>query len=170
MDKKTENNILIRKLTPNDKPQLDNLIKKIESSLPHKDWWLPIPSTAYEHFFDEAWTLFCGAFDQEKLVGASALFFNEFEYGKAVSYIHLTTQKIAEIGRCMVSPDYRGHELMFKMNEFLFGVNPKKVDCFVATAHPENMPSIKSLEKSGFIKQATFVKADMKRNIYLKKA
>ena len=165
-----ENNIFIRKLTLKDKPQLDNLIQKIEASLPHQDWWLPIPAEAYEHFFDEEWTLFCGAFDNEKLVGASALFFNEFEYGKAASYIHLSTQKIAEIGRCMVSPDYRGSQLMVRMNEFLFDVNPKKVDCFIATAHPDNMPSIKSLEKSGFIKQADFVKADMKRNIYLKKA
>ena len=163
-----ENNIFIRKLTPDDKPQLDKLIQKIEACLPHKDWWLPIPQEAYDHFFDEKWTLFCGAFDDDKLIGASALFFNEFEYGKTASYIHLTTQKIAEIGRCMVSPDYRGHQLMVKMNEFLFTINPKKVDCFVATAHPDNMPSIKSLEKSGFIKQATFEKFDMKRNIYVK--
>lgn len=165
-----ENNILIRKLTLNDKPQLDNLIQKIEAALPHPDWWLPIPQEAYDHFFDETWTLFCGAFDKEKLIGACALFFNEFEFGKTASYIHLTTQKIAEIGRCMVLPDYRGHQLMYQMNEFLFGINPKKVDCFVATAHPDNMSSIKSLEKSGFIKKATFVKFDMKRNIYLKKS
>ncbi|MBR2300159.1 MAG: GNAT family N-acetyltransferase [Alphaproteobacteria bacterium] len=165
-----ENNIFIRKLALNDKPQLDDLIKKIESSLPHHDWWLPIPQEAYDHFFDESWTLFCGAFDKEKLIGASALFFNEFEYGKTVSYLHLPAQKIAEIGRCMVLPDYRGKQLMFQMNEFLLNINPRKIDSFVATAHPDNISSIKSLEKSGFIKQATFVKFDMKRNIYLKKA
>ena len=162
------NNITFRKLSINDKPQLDELIRKIESSLSCRDWWLPILPTAYKHFFDEKWTLFCGAFDKENLIGASALFFNEFEYKDTVQQIGLSKHLIAEIGRCMVLSDYRGNHLMVKMIEFLFNINPKEFDYFVATAHPDNLPSIISLEKLGFKKQGTFVKNGFIRNIYLR--
>ena len=162
--------ISFRILNQQDKTALDNLIHEIESCLPDKEWWLPILETAYNHFFDKEWTMFCGAFDKDKLVGASALFFNPFEYAQSLEQINIVSNHVAEIGRCMVLPDYRGHHLMTRMNKFLLNTNTKNIDYFVATAHPENIPSIKSLEALGFEKRGCFTKSGFQRNIYAMKA
>lgn len=162
-------NISFRRLNKDDKVALDNLIKEIESCLVCKEWWLPILKTSYDHFFDDDWTLFCGAFCNNQLVAASALFFNPFEYSQSLNQIHLSSQKVAEIGRCMVSPAYRGRHLMLEMNKFLLNTNPKNIDYFIATAHPENTPSINSLEALGLKKEGYYIKNGYQRNIYLLK-
>lgn len=110
--------ISLRILNIKDKEALDMLIKKIENSLINKDFWLPILDEAYEHFFDNKWTMFCGAFKENILIGAAALFFNQFEYHEAANKLNLKGNKIAEIGRCMVLPKYRGNNLMLQINIF----------------------------------------------------
>ena len=70
-------NITIRKLQVHDKQQLNALLQDVENHLPQPEFWLPVQQEAYNHFFDDAWTYFAGAFDGNKLIGAAALFFNK---------------------------------------------------------------------------------------------
>ena len=55
----------IRKLTETDSAQLDNLIQEVEANLKNEKFWLPMEETAKTHFFDEDWTYFLGAFEDE---------------------------------------------------------------------------------------------------------
>ena len=71
----------IRVLDKNDKAALEQLIFTIENALPVPEWWIPIDDIERSHFFDADWTCFLGAFnDDNELVAASALFFNEHEF------------------------------------------------------------------------------------------
>ena len=159
----------IRKLSIQDRPQLEKLIFAIETSLPNKDFWLPINDTARKHFFDGEWTEFIGVFDSEVLVGAAALFYNEHEYGESASHLCLDGKRIAEIGRAMVHPDYRGQNLLYRLNLRLLEIaREKSIDVILATIHPENMPSKKSFEKLGFKKEKTYLKGGRYlRDIYV---
>lgn len=133
--------------------QLEELICNIEGSLSDELFWLPIKKEAKDNFFNEEWTCFVGAFDQEKLVAAAALFFNEFEFGETLDTVGVNRadfSSYAEIGRCMVLPEYRGRGLMCSMIASLkeIAIEAEK-KYLVATVHPQNMASRRSLENAG---------------------
>ena len=161
--------MVIKRLTSADQSKLDHLIQIIEDSLLDADWWLPIQETARVHFFDSSWTIFYGTFDGEELVGASALFLNQFEFKEAALHIGVPLDGTAEIGRCMVNPKCRGNNLMLKMNKVLVDVAKENgVKRIVATAHPSNESSCHSLVSLGMRKNGEITKYNtFKRNIYL---
>lgn len=156
----------VRKLNENDKSALYGLIDIIEENLPDENFWLPMKETARSHFFDPAWTEFYGLFDEEKLVGAAALFYNEYEFGESLEHLSsvgfdLYGKTVAELGRAMVHPNYRGNNLLFEINAHLLKrAREKNIDLLIATVYPENMPSQKSLKKLGMVKQTTYRKSD----------
>ncbi len=158
----------IRKLTALDSESLKKLIEAIEDSLENKDFWLPINETSEIHFFDENWTEFYGLFEGERLVAASALFYNEHEFGESLSHLQRIGCKTAEIGRSMVHPQYRGNNYLLKINtELLKLAKSKGIELVLATIHPQNVPSQKSFQKLGFTKQCTYVKhGGFLRDIY----
>lgn len=151
----------LQKLTTSHKEQLNLLINDIEATLSNKAFWLPIKEEARMHFFDDEWTEFYGIFDGERLAGAAALFYNEYEYGESLSQLSISYHSVAEIGRAMVHPDYRGHNLLYQINLHLIEVAKKKgVDLLLSTIHPDNIPSQKSFKKLGMEKQHTYIKSD----------
>ena len=91
----------IRKLTETDSAQLDNLIQEVEANLKNEKFWLPMEETAKTHFFDEDWTYFLGAFEDEELIGAVALFFNAYEYGESREILGIEDRDLAEYGRAI---------------------------------------------------------------------
>lgn len=115
----------IRVLDKNDKAALEQLIYTIENALPVPEWWIPIDDIERSHFFDADWTCFLGAFnDDNELVAASALFFNEHEFAEEAEKLGLDIRStnVAEVGRCMVHPDFRGHNLMCELNKRLCSI------------------------------------------------
>jgi RimJ/RimL family protein N-acetyltransferase len=166
---KNQQTLQFRQLSIDDKAELEELITLTESTIKHSDWWLPISDISRQHFFDEEWTCFYGGFLNEKLISASALFFNENEFGESRDKLGIGTCKIAEIGRCMVNPENQGNNLMFKINSILYSIaKEKEIQYLIATAHPDNLSSCKSLEKLGFVRKNTILKnSKYLRNIYL---
>lgn len=158
----------IRKLTIDDQAGLDNLINTIETNLERRDFWLPINTTSREHFFDSVWTEFYGIFHNSKLIAASALFYNKHEFKESAAAIGMENTVIAEIGRCMVHPDFRGKNLLYKINcELLKVAAEKRIECILATIHPDNLPSQKSFQKLGLKKELTYTKSNgYVRDIY----
>ncbi len=154
-------NMIIRKLTASDSEALWELITDIESTLVSRDFWLPIKETSKEHYFDDSWTEFYGAFDGDRLAGASALFYNSFEFGESLSKLGRDPEGVAEVGRSMVHPDYRGRNLLVDINKVLISVAREKGLTFLlATVHPDNAPSQASFNRLGFIKRTTYLKSD----------
>ena len=158
-----------RYLTVNDSAQLDRLIGVIESSIPDKSWWLPIQTLAKDHFFDPEWTVIYGAFEDGMLVASSSLFLTDNEFGEAAAAIGLDLAHVAEIGRCMVDPSYRGQNLMLRLNGTLVEHARKSgIHNIVATAHPSNVPSCTSLLSLGLHVAGKIVKYETyERNIFL---
>ena len=155
----------IKKLSIKDKNQLEALISVVEENIENRDFWLPINNISKEHFFDESWTEFIGMFEGDALIAAVALFFNEHEYGESLRELGVKGKKVAEIGRAMVHPDYRGHNILYQLNLCLLKeAKEKNIDMLLATIHPQNLPSQKSFQKLGMKKQHTYVKG----NAYLR--
>lgn len=150
-----------RKLFLKDKEALEQLITVIESNMKNKYFWLPIKEEARKHFFDNEWTEFYGLFDSGVLIAAAALFYNEYEFGESLKQLNIGGRKVAEIGRAMVHPKYRGHNLLYQINKNLIAVaNRNGLEYVLATIHPENEPSQRSFRKAGLMKMDTYVKND----------
>jgi RimJ/RimL family protein N-acetyltransferase len=148
-----------KKLTVEDEKALDGLFDAIEDALPDERYWLPVDAISKVHFFDPAWTDFYGFFDGNRLIAAVALFYNEHEYGESVEQLKMQDKKIAEVGRAMVHPEYRGQGLLCCLIEELIPIAKEKgKQMLLATVHPENLPSQKSFLRAGFTKRLTYVK------------
>jgi RimJ/RimL family protein N-acetyltransferase len=155
----------IRILTESDAVALDNLIDVIENNLEHKEWWMPISKKSRSLFFDGKSAVIMGAFDGDKLVASSGLFFFEVLSETNVSTLN---DELAEIGRCMVLPEYRGDNLMLKLNrELVTKARELGKKGLVATSHPDNAASCRSLETLGFTKKCLAKKwNNYSRNYY----
>ena len=160
--------MIIRKLTIDDRDALYDLISVIESTLPNVEFWLPIKDEAREHYFDDSWTEFYGAFIDDELIGVSALFYNPFEFGESLQQLGMSPEGVAEVGRSMVHPDYRGRSLLATINKELISVAKEKgLRFLLATIHPDNVPSQTSFRKLGFVKRTTYFKSDgFVRDVY----
>lgn len=161
--------ISTRQLKREDEGAFFSLIEKTEDSLSDKTWWLPIRQTAKQHFFDEQWCYILGLFDDDKLIGASCLFLNEFEYKDSARECDVPLDHTAEIGRCMVLPQYRGHNYLFEINKQLLSVaREKDLRRIILTIHPKNAASLASFKKLDAVFLKDIVKyEDYPRKVFL---
>ena len=141
--------------------ELETLINEVEENLKDKRFWLPIGDVSRNHFFDSSWTIFFGAFEDDRLIGAIGLFLNENEYGESQKSINMQDKKIAEVGRIMCHPEYR-HKGVASclMEELLRYSGGLDLDYLLATVHPHNEPSQRLLKKYGFIKEGYIIKSE----------
>lgn len=128
----------IRVLDKNDKAALEQLIYTIENALPVPEWWIPIDDIERSHFFDADWTCFLGAFnDDNELVAASALFFNEHEFAEEAEKLGLDIRStnVAEVGRCMVHPDFSNDNTIHFISFKNISLCMKAFACFLYIIH-----------------------------------
>ncbi len=148
-----------RKITLQDRDALERLIAEVENSLKNEYFWLPIKEEARKHFFDDEWTEFYGVFQEGELIAAIALFLNEYEYGESLKQLNSTEKKVAELGRAMVHPAYRGKHLLDPLIKDLLDIARQRgIECVLATIHPENVPSQRLFQKAGLEKMCTYTK------------
>ncbi len=161
----------LRKLELKDKDKLEELIIRISIEIENEYFWLPINNESREHFFDKKWTYFLGMFEEDELIAAVGLFFNRNEYEESEKILEIENYNNAEIGRAMVLSKYRHNGLMKKITkELITYAKEHEIQYLIATAHPENMPSKKSLEAVGMVKKAHCLKLKKyERDIYLLK-
>lgn len=160
--------MIIRQLTSNDSAMLESLIYAIESGMENRLWWLPINRVSRNHFLDPEWCYFLGVFDNGKLVAASCLFLNEHEFKESLKSLDDVPLPVAEIGRCMVMPAYRGNNLLLTVNKELLSVAKAiGIKTIIVTIHPDNIASKRSFLKLGAELKATTVKNSFyDRDIY----
>lgn len=163
------NMLELRKLEKCDSNKLEGLINQVENNLENELFWLPISIESREHFFNDEWTYFLGMFDNDKLIAAAGLFLNKNEYAESESILQLQNYKIAEIGRAMVAPEYRHNGFMKKVLQELINYSKKLgIQYLVATVHPENIPSQKTVVALGMEKKEHCVKqGKYERDIFL---
>lgn len=148
-----------RLLTLKDKVALDMLTEEVESYNHSIGIAAPFRVRDTGCFFDESQVLIWGCFDGNELVGASSLFLNPSEFSPVAKYLGLSSSAMAEIGRCMVSPRYRGQNILFTLNRLLFDcAEEHSVHKIVAVVRPENNAIAQSLKKLGMFSQGTMVR------------
>lgn len=149
----------IRKLEKSDSQKLEDLIKNVEDNLEDETFWLPITDKSREHFFEESWTYFLGAFEGDELIGAAALFFNEHAFGENCKALGIKNDKIAQYGRAMMRLDYRNKGIMKQiLGNLLEHAKKIGIKKIVATVHPNNIPSQKVLTNFKFENKLKVVK------------
>ena len=162
--------MIIRKLEAQDEEKLENLIREVEKGLVDETFWLPINETSRMHFFDDEWTYFLGAFEEDRLVGAVGLFLNKNEYEESRKILEIDDRNLAEYGRAMVSPEFQNQGIMKELSIQLLEYAKKMgVERVIATVHPNNISSQSVVKKMGFQKMAFVTKLNKyDRDIFLK--
>ena len=107
------------------------------------------------------------AYENDDICAVSCLVFDISEFVNEIQNLNIDFSKTAEIGGCMTVPGHRGKGYMYKLNEELIKTATEiGVKHILATAHPENIASNKSLVRLGmrFIKE--FDRHGYRRNLY----
>ena len=91
------------------------------------------------------------------------MFLNQHEFEESVGQLNglqLAVDDVAEIGRSMVLPGFRGKNLLLEINRYVVAEAKNLGKKYlIATIHPDNMPSRKSSEKLGMKKITTYTKS-----------
>ena len=159
--------MITRQLTIKDKQLFNEFNKKILDVITNSEWFIPF-SPDDEQVLMPDHDLFLGIFDGEKLVAISGLILTETFYGEIRDVLGLQGKKIAEVGGSMVLPEYRGQNLMLKINKMLVDLAREQgYEHLVATVHPDNVASRTSAETLGFVKKDCIMrKGCFLRNVY----
>ena len=161
----------IRRLDKSNQSDFVNFNRIIRNNLQNPLWFMPFSEENMKHTFDEGNTLVVyGAF-VDNVLGAISLFDTNQEEFKELSLIAGVSpdKKGAELGGSMVLPDFRGQNLMLDVNNKLIEVAKEMgIQYFVATAHPDNVASNRSLQKLGMQLKTTITRTGgYLRNVYL---
>ena len=98
------------------------------------------------------------------------MFFNENEWGESRQTVGVESTSIAEFGRAMVRSNFRGKGIMNLIATELVKVAKEiPVDYLLATVHPNNAPSQKTVKMMGMGKAGFCVKnGGFERDIFLR--
>lgn len=139
------------------------------STLENTAWFIPFSEESLaDAFTDKSRLTVYGAIDQGRLVGVSTLDEDEGEWSELTDSLGVSG-RCAEIGGSMVLPEVRGQGLMHRLNTALIEVARQKgIEILLATAHPDNLASNKSLKSIGMEQKATIVRSGKyPRNVYM---
>lgn len=161
----------LRRLIPEDRPLHESMSRIIVDALPRLDFLIPMTPEEYEDTFVEgSKDIVYGLFDEGQLIATSSLLHDVRAYENQPEVSEVLSHRCAEIGECMVLPEYRGKALMLKLNRLLKkDAQALGIEYMLATAHPENSASNNSLQQLGFQLVKTFDRHGYLRNLYVMK-
>ena len=161
----------IRQLTPDDRGRHEVMTGIIVSHLTSPDMLIPMTKEEYEETFAEGSSdVVLGLFNEkDEMTATSGLLGNVSDYAAEPEMAEILTHRCAEIGECMVHPQYRGNGYMLQLNQELerIAIN-SGIEYLLATAHPDNTASNNSLRKLGMQFLKVFDRHGYIRNIYVK--
>ena len=136
------------------------LSESVYNNLENKEWYIPMSQENMKTALENKLFTVVGAVKNGTLAGVSLIdrTADEFAQLSEVAGVGMD-KKGAELGACMVLPEYRGNNLMHLMNvELVKLARQSGIEYLVATAHPDNIASNKSLVKLGFELQAEIIR------------
>lgn len=162
--------IEIKRLDKNNQQDFIEFNRVIADNLQNSKWFIPFSQENLLHTFDEGSSLVVyGAFVDGVLACISLFDMNWAEFEEVALAVGVDKKrKGAELGGCMVLPTFRGKNLMFEVNKALISVAKEMgIEYFVATAHPDNVASNRSLQKLGMEQKKTIIRCgEYLRNVY----
>ncbi len=158
----------IQQLSHNHLKDLKQIIDIALKNITNPKWFIPLDPSNIDNIFDLNICNIYGIFDNDKLLAISGLFWDESDYQDIKQLLNIQNAKVAEIAECITIPQARGNNYMLKLNQLL--VQKAKelgYQYLIATAHPDNIASNKSLQNLGMTSNKQFYRYDkFLRNIY----
>ena len=162
--------ISYREIKVEEKQQLKELIDTVLKNLERKEFFMPFTKEELEDMFNKNKVITYGAYDGEKLVGTSQLFFDESYTTEIREILNINSNKIAEFGGYLVLEEYRNKGIMKHLEDMLISkLKEINYEYAVITVHPDNIASNKATEYTGAKIVKTTNLGDYLRNIYLLK-
>jgi len=164
-----EDDETLRCLTPCDRARHKAMSDIIYNALPDKEMLIPMTEDEYDDTYtDENQDVVYGVFKGDTLIATSSLLHDVRAYSVNSELKDVLTFPSVEIGESMVLPEYRGRNLMLRLNE-LIKAEAIRQGCryMLATAHPDNKASNASLCKLGYQILKEFTRAGKRRNLLL---
>ena len=143
--------LIYKKIDKKDSDQLFDLIEKVLGGLENPDYFIPYEQWELDRMFDEEnYAPLLGAYDGDKLVGMAQLYVSQDMLAGFKKDYKLEEYKICELGGNLVLPEYRGRGITTKLQTMLLEIaKTKDFDYIISMAHPDNIGSLKTLEKIG---------------------
>lgn len=139
-----------------DEKQLINLINTVINGLENPNYFIPYEEWELEQIFDKTYAPIVGAYVGEKLVGMAQLYVREDFVEDISKVLGINKYKVCELGGCLVLPEYRGNNIMYQLLKVLVELaRTMNFNYCIAMAHPENIASVKSIEKLGLTRKIT---------------
>lgn len=162
---------IYKKVCKADEVQLRFLINSVLSSLERTEFFIPYEEWELNRLFDESYAFLHGAYAGCKLIGIAQLYCEQGLISEYIEKLGLKGNKICELGGNLVLPEFRGNSIMYNLIKIQSDIARKYLyDYVIAMAHPENIGSIKVLEKLGlqYVKTEV-VSENYLRNMYVMK-
>ena len=160
-----------RKITEDYKEQLFDLIDKVLSNIPDGHF-IPYEQWELDSMFDEQnYAPLLGAFEGDKLVGMAQLYVSQEMMAGFKKDFELEEFSVCELGGNLVLPEYRGKGITTTLQKMLLEVAKERdFDYIISMAHPDNIASLKTLEKVGLKFYKTMSVANgFNRSLYMLK-
>lgn len=132
------------------------LIRQVWEELPHQDWFAIDESGYLSHIFSlESTLVFEACTPEGRLAAVCVLVKPETEEENLAPYANLPRSEwhqVMHVDIAATLPVYRGHSLQSRLMALAEGFLRKKQDTayLMATVHPDNLPSRRSMEKLGY--------------------
>ena len=161
--------MIIRRLTCSDKDAFTYMNKTTTDSLSDKSFLIPFSTEEIENTFaNDTKDIVYGIFDEEKLVAMSGIYFDLRDFEDVKDELNIDIDKTAEIGGSMTLTEFRGNGYMLILNTQLKVIAEElNIKFILATAHPQNIASNRSLSKLGMQLIKEFDRHGYRRNLYI---
>ncbi|MCD8080415.1 MAG: GNAT family N-acetyltransferase [Bacteroides sp.] len=160
----------IQRLSKAYKARLIGINQFTTDHLNHPSHYIPFTEKEIEAAFDDSGeVVLYGVVDKDTLAAVSGLFADVSDIAPELASLQVDPEKTVEIGGCMTLPEYRNKGYMLSLNRELLRIARQKGYRYVvATAHPDNIASSRSLMKAGMEKVKAFYRhGDYLRDLYL---
>lgn len=162
-------NIIYKKIEEKDKEKIECLKQEVITGIERQEFYMEDPEEDKTKMFEN--TIFYGAYDNDNLVGLAQLYIDQ-EYLEDMKEIFgLKRYSVCELGTALVKKEYRNQGIMQNLIKIQIDIaKDMKFEYIIATIHPENIPSNRAFEKSGFhIKGQAIFRENYLRNLCVMK-
>lgn len=143
------------------------LQNKVDKTLPHDKYYYPTDEKTIKEYLSGDYILL-GVYDRDKLIAASFAFENGLFFSRPITdWMQIPGNKIMCHEFVVVNMEYRGNGIQKRfMDVTVREARRMGYDTIWCCAHPDNTPSVCSIESTGYKLANTFVVNGWPRNVY----
>lgn len=139
----------VKKVTLKDCEKVKTLFKEVESKLEDKRFISSTQDGEFEKLLSRAGNFAYGAYFDDRLVGFGAILnMDDYFLSPEMTILNIATKKVCMLVRYLVLPEFRKKGIASAIQKMLISKAVQlNYQYVIANAHPENIASIKVLEK-----------------------